>query len=58
MSDYQVDPELRILKPLKFKKYTNTRRFMANFIFNLTMILRDPKKGLNKNIFGLEDIVT
>ncbi len=53
MSDYQVDPELRILKPLKFKKYTNTRRFMANFIFNLTMIFTRPKKGIKQKHFWI-----
>ena len=53
MDKYQIDPELRILKPLKFKKYTQTRRFMANLLFMITMLFTRPKKGVKQRHFWI-----
>lgn len=51
MRDYDVDSELRILKPLRFKRYSNLRRFIANGIISLTMFFAKPKKGIRKRKF-------
>jgi acetyl esterase len=48
MNQYHVDKELRFLKPLRFKKYTNSRRFFANLVINLTMIFYKPRKGIRQ----------
>lgn len=53
MAKYQIDPELRILKPLKFKKYTQARRFMANLLFMITMLFTRPKKGVKQRHFWI-----
>ena len=53
MEKYQIDPELRILKPLKFKKYTNTRRFIANFILRISWFFTRPKKGVKQRHFWI-----
>lgn len=53
MEKYQIDPELRILKPLKFKKYTNARRFIANSIIRLTMFFTRPKRGVKQRHFWI-----
>jgi acetyl esterase/lipase len=53
MAKYQVDPELLILKPLKFTKYTNSRRGLANFMFNLTMFFTRPKKGIRRRRYWI-----
>ena len=46
MDKYNIDPELRVLKPLRFKKYNGLRRFFANFVFILTMFFTKPGKGI------------
>jgi acetyl esterase/lipase len=51
MANYQVDPELLILKPLKFKKYTRARRAFANFVIDFTMFFSRPKKGIRSRHF-------
>ncbi|MFH0766890.1 MAG: alpha/beta hydrolase [Bacillota bacterium] len=51
MEKYDVNQELRILKPLRFTKYTNTRRFFANLVFRLSMFLTKPKKGICERRF-------
>lgn len=51
MRDYDVDSELKILKPLRFKKYSHLRRFIANGIITLTMFFAKPKKGIRKRKF-------
>lgn len=53
MAKYQIDPELLILKPLKFKKYTQTRRFIANLIINLTMFFSRPKRGIKQKHYWI-----
>ena len=53
MPDYDVRPELRILKPLKFKRYTQSRIWFGNFFFNLTMFFTKTKKGLKKRKFTI-----
>ncbi len=51
MEKYHVDKQLRILKPLRFKKYTKTRRLFANLVINLTMLFTKPKRGMKKRTF-------
>jgi len=51
MRDYEVDSELRILKPLRFKRYSNLRRYVANAIITLTMFFSKTKKGIRKRKF-------
>ncbi len=51
MNKYEIDHELNILKPLKFSKYTNSRRFFANLVFRLTMFLSRPQKGIREKRF-------
>ncbi len=46
MKKYEVDPELRLLKPIRFLKYTNYRRILQNLIFEFAMIFTRPKKGI------------
>jgi len=58
MAKYKVDPELLILKPLKFKRYTKGRRMMANAVINFTMFFSRPKKGLKEDSFGFVVIST
>ncbi len=48
---YHIDPELLILKPLKFTRYTKLRRMTANMVFNLTMLFTRTKKGIRKKVF-------
>lgn len=54
MSKYQIDKELRILQPLKFKKYTRRRRQAANRVFNLTVFFTKPKKGLKRTKYFIK----
>jgi len=51
MDKYDIDHELKILKPLKFSKYTNSRRFIANTVFKLSMFFTKPKKGIREKRF-------
>ncbi|MBU1093479.1 MAG: alpha/beta hydrolase [Firmicutes bacterium] len=51
MDKYDIDHELNILKPLKFSKYTNSRRFFANLVFKITMFFTKPKKGIRERRF-------
>lgn len=53
MPKYKIDPELLILKPLKFKKYTNFRRAMANFVFEFTSFFSRPKRGIRRKHFWI-----
>jgi acetyl esterase/lipase len=53
MAKYKVDPELLILKPLKFKRYTKGRRMMANAVINFTMFFSRPKKGIKRRQFWI-----
>jgi acetyl esterase len=46
MKDYDVDSQLKILKPLRFKRYSNIRRNFSNFIIRLSMIFARPKHGI------------
>lgn len=51
MRDYDVDSELKLLKPLRFKKYSRLRRRLANGIIILSMFFARPKKGIRKKTF-------
>ncbi len=51
MKKYVVDPELLILKPLRFSKYTNSRRKISNAVFNLSMFFTRPEKGIKEKRF-------
>lgn len=53
MAKYNVEPELLILKPLKFKKYTNLRRAIANYVFEFTNFFSRPKKGIRVKRFWI-----
>ncbi|MDO9629691.1 MAG: alpha/beta hydrolase [Acholeplasmataceae bacterium] len=53
MDKYNIDPELTILKPLRFKRYTRMRRFVANFVFRITVFLNRPKKGILRTTYKL-----
>jgi acetyl esterase len=46
MDKFNIDSELRVLKPLKFKKYTSSRRLIANIIFSLTVFFTRPGQGV------------
>ena len=46
MDKYNIDPELRVLKPLRFKKYNSSRRLIANLIFALTVFFTRPGKNV------------
>ncbi|MCR3906871.1 MAG: alpha/beta hydrolase, partial [Tenericutes bacterium] len=46
MNDYDVIPELRYLKPLRFKKYSMIRRLFANSVISFSMLFLRPRKGL------------
>jgi acetyl esterase len=54
MAKYHIDSELIILKPLKFKKYTNSRRFIANLLFQVTMFFSRPKKGVKRKHYTIK----
>ena len=54
MRDYDVDSELRLLKPLRFKKYSNFRRRFANAIIMLSMVFAKPKKGIRKKTYHIK----
>jgi acetyl esterase/lipase len=51
MRDYDVDSELKILKPLRFKKYSRLRRYIANAVISFTNFFARPKKGIRKKTF-------
>ncbi|HAX02350.1 MAG: hypothetical protein A2Y45_03555 [Tenericutes bacterium GWC2_34_14] len=53
MPNYKIDPELVILKPLKFKRYTNGRRFFANAVINFSMFFSRPKRGIKQRHFWI-----
>ncbi len=46
MDKLNIDPELAILKPLRFSKYTAGRRVFINLIIRLTLLFTKPKKGI------------
>ncbi len=46
MGKYNIDSELKVLKPLKFKKYTSSRRLIANMIFSFTVFFSRPSKDV------------
>jgi acetyl esterase/lipase len=54
MKDYDVDSELKILKPLRFKRYSNLRRYIANFVIMFTMLFARPKKGIRKKRYVIK----
>jgi acetyl esterase/lipase len=47
MDKINIDPELAILKPLRFSKYTASRRVFINWIIRLTLLFTKPKKGVS-----------
>jgi acetyl esterase len=53
MSQYHVDKQLSILKPLKFKKYTNSKRFFANLVIRLTMLFYQPRKEIKQTHYTI-----
>jgi acetyl esterase len=53
MKDYDIDEELRFLKPLRFTRYTKKRRFIANFIIALSNFFVLPHKNIKKSTFIL-----
>ncbi len=46
MKNYDIDKELKFLKPLRYKKYSPTRRVLINLIFNMSMIFSKPNKHI------------
>jgi acetyl esterase len=46
MDKYTIDPELAILKPLKFTKYSKMRLMIANGVFLFTMFFSRPRRGI------------
>jgi acetyl esterase len=54
MESLNIDPELAILKPLRFSKYTTSRRVFANMIIRLTMLFSKPKKGIHLKRFTIK----
>lgn len=54
MKSYDIDKELRFLRPLKYKKYTNRRRVIINFIFNISMVFAKPRKGIKIKKFKIK----
>ncbi len=53
MTKYEVIPELALLKPIRFLKYSNIRRIMQNFVFELTMFFTRPKRGIRMRRFWI-----
>ncbi len=51
MKDYEIDAELRYLKPLRFTKYTKKRRFFANFVIALSNFLTLPNRETKKSAY-------
>lgn len=54
MQKLNIDPELSILKPLRFSKYTASRRVFANMVIRLTMLFTKPKKGIRVERFRIK----
>lgn len=46
MKKYDVIPELKLLKPIRFLKYSNVRRIFQNFVFEFSMFFTRPKRGI------------
>lgn len=46
MKPYAIDSELRFLRPLKYKRYSATRRIFFNWFFNFIIIFARPRKGI------------
>lgn len=46
MRDYNIDKELSILRPIRYKKYSSSRRILVNLFFNMSMYFGRPKKGI------------
>ncbi|MDX9691546.1 MAG: alpha/beta hydrolase [Acholeplasmataceae bacterium] len=54
MKDYDVDSQLKILKPLRFKRYSNFRRFFSNLVIQFTMIFARPKQGIRMKRYHIK----
>lgn len=46
MKNYDIDKELKLLRPLRYKKYSQKRRIFFNLFFNMSMIFSTPRKGI------------
>ncbi len=46
MKKYDIDKELKLLRPLRYKKYSHTRRVIFNIFFNMSMVFSKPRKGI------------
>lgn len=46
MKNYDIDKELKLLRPLRYKKYSQKRRIFFNLFFNMSMIFSNPRKGI------------
>lgn len=53
MNDYDVIPDLKYLKPLRFKKYSILRRYFANLVITFTIAFLRPKKGLKMKYYKI-----
>jgi len=51
---YDVDRELKLLKPVKYKKYSTLRRVFFNLLFMFSLNVFKPKKHLKKSVFYIE----
>ena len=47
MNNYKIDDEFKILRPLRYKKYSQIRRIIFNIIFNMTMVFGRPRPGMS-----------
>lgn len=53
MTKYEVISELSLLKPIRFLKYSNTRRIMQNLLFEFSMFFTRPKRGIRMRRFWI-----
>ncbi|MBN2268536.1 MAG: alpha/beta hydrolase [Acholeplasmataceae bacterium] len=53
MTKYEVIPELSVLKPIRFLKYSNTKRMIQNFLFEFSMFFTRPKRGIRMRRFWI-----
>lgn len=54
MKPYDIDKELRILRPLRYKKYSSFRRVIFNMIFNMSLFFTKPTKGMKKKTYVIK----
>ena len=54
MKTYDVDKALMILKPIRFKSYSNFRRIFANAVIAFSNFFARPKKGIKKRVFKIK----